>query len=82
MFTYEEMRAATRNFKPDLILGEGGFGTVYKGVLDESVRSSFKNTLVAVKELNPEGFQGDREWLVLVSVSPPPNAPNSEIPAL
>lgn len=67
VFTYEEMRVATRNFRPDQILGEGGFGIVYKGVLDENVRPCFKYTLVAVKELNPEGFQGDREWLVMIS---------------
>ncbi|RWW62692.1 hypothetical protein BHE74_00030180 [Ensete ventricosum] len=32
-FTYEELRLATKNFRPDLILGEGGFGLVYKGHL-------------------------------------------------
>lgn len=26
IFTYSELRAATKNFRPDLILGEGGFG--------------------------------------------------------
>ncbi|CAA7395418.1 unnamed protein product [Spirodela intermedia] len=67
VFTYDEMRVATRNFRPDQILGEGGFGIVYKGVLDENVRPCFKYTLVAVKELNPEGFQGDREWLAEVN---------------
>lgn len=64
IFTYNEMRAATRNFKPDQILGEGGFGIVYRGVIDESVRPGYKSTHVAIKELDPEGFQGDREWLV------------------
>lgn len=64
-FTYAELRAATKNFRPDKILGEGGFGIVYKGVIDETVRPGFKSTLVAVKQLNPEGFQGDREWLVI-----------------
>ncbi|MQL74722.1 hypothetical protein Taro_007065 [Colocasia esculenta] len=67
IFSYSEMRAATRNFRPDQILGEGGFGTVYKGVIDENIRPGFKSTQVAVKELNPEGFQGDREWLAEVN---------------
>lgn len=58
------MRLATKRFRPDLILGEGGFGVVYKGVLDENVRPDYKTTQVAIKELNREGFQGDREWLV------------------
>jgi hypothetical protein len=64
IFTYEEMRLATKCFRPDLILGEGGFGIVYKGGIDENVRPGYKTTQVAIKELNREGFQGDREWLV------------------
>ncbi len=64
IFTYEEMRLATKRFRPDLILGEGGFGIVYKGVIDENVRPGYSTTQVAIKELNREGFQGDREWLV------------------
>lgn len=67
IFTYEEMRLATKQFRPDLILGEGGFGIVYKGVIDSSVRPGYNSTQVAIKELNPEGFQGDREWLVSTS---------------
>jgi len=64
IFTYEELRLATKHFRPDFILGEGGFGVVYKGVIDHSVRPGYKTTVVAIKELNREGFQGDREWLV------------------
>ncbi|XP_057417260.1 probable serine/threonine-protein kinase PBL17 isoform X1 [Lotus japonicus] len=67
IFTYEELRLATKHFRPDLILGEGGFGVVYKGVIDDSVRSGYKSTEVAIKELNREGFQGDREWLAEVN---------------
>lgn len=64
IFTHDEMRLATKNFRPDLILGEGGFGIVYKGVIDDTVRPGYTATQVAIKELNPEGYQGDREWLV------------------
>ncbi|KAF7111204.1 hypothetical protein CFC21_111241 [Triticum aestivum] len=67
IFTYNELRAATKNFRPDQILGEGGFGVVYKGVIDENVRIGFPSRQVAVKELNPEGFQGDKEWLAEVN---------------
>lgn len=67
IFTYEEMKLATKQFRPDYILGEGGFGVVYKGVIDESVRTPYKNTYVAIKELNPDGLQGDREWLAEVN---------------
>lgn len=64
IFTYEEMKLATKHFRPDQVLGEGGFGIVYKGVIDENVRPGYKMTQVAIKELDPEGLQGDREWLV------------------
>ncbi|KAJ0984132.1 hypothetical protein J5N97_002488 [Dioscorea zingiberensis] len=66
IFTYSELRAATKNFRPDLILGEGGFGIVYKGVIDDSVRPGFDSTKVAVKVLDRDGLQGDREWLAEV----------------
>ncbi|KAF5748635.1 Kinase superfamily protein isoform 1 [Tripterygium wilfordii] len=66
-FTYEEMTLATKRFRPDYILGEGGFGVVYKGVIDESVRPGYKKTNVAIKVLDPDGFQGDREWLAEVN---------------
>lgn len=67
IFTYEEMRLATKRFRPDLVLGEGGFGVVYKGVIDENVRPGCNTTQVAIKELNREGYQGDREWLAEVN---------------
>ena len=67
IFSYNELRLATKQFRPDFILGEGGFGVVYKGVIDDSVRAGYKSTEVAIKELNREGFQGDREWLAEVN---------------
>lgn len=67
IFAFEEMKFATKNFRPDLILGEGGFGVVYKGFIDKNVRPGFKTMQVAIKELNREGFQGDREWLAEVN---------------
>lgn len=35
IFTYRELCSATRNFKCDCLLGEGGFGRVYKGFIDD-----------------------------------------------
>ncbi|XP_042042276.1 probable serine/threonine-protein kinase PBL17 isoform X1 [Salvia splendens] len=67
IFTYEEMKLATKHFRPDQVLGEGGFGIVYKGVVDENLRPGYKMTQVAIKELDPEGLQGDREWLAEVN---------------
>lgn len=33
-FTFRELAAATKNFRPECLLGEGGFGRVYKGRLE------------------------------------------------
>ncbi|PKI63099.1 hypothetical protein CRG98_016501 [Punica granatum] len=35
LFTFSELKSAARNFGPDFLLGEGGFGKVYKGWVDE-----------------------------------------------
>ncbi|GKE09106.1 probable serine/threonine-protein kinase PBL7, partial [Tanacetum coccineum] len=35
-FTFRELAAATKNFRGDCLLGEGGFGRVYKGRLESS----------------------------------------------
>ncbi|KAK9920164.1 hypothetical protein M0R45_028723 [Rubus argutus] len=62
-FTLFELETITKSFRSDYILGEGGFGTVYKGYIDENVRVGLKSLPVAVKVLNKEGLQGHREWL-------------------
>ncbi|KAJ0095852.1 hypothetical protein Patl1_15829 [Pistacia atlantica] len=64
-FTFNELKNATRNFRPDSLLGEGGFGYVFKGWIDEHTLSPAKpgsGMVVAVKKLKPEGFQGHKEW--------------------
>ena len=68
-FTLAELRAATRGFKPEMVLGEGGFGRVYKGWVDERTLNPAKSNagvIVAVKKLKLDSFQGHREWLVRV----------------
>lgn len=66
-YTLAELKAATRNFRPDSVLGEGGFGSVFKGWIDENTLAAAKpgtGIVIAVKRLNQESFQGHREWLV------------------
>ncbi|OAY83611.1 probable serine/threonine-protein kinase PBL7 isoform X1 [Ananas comosus] len=58
-FTFRELAAATKNFREDCLLGEGGFGRVYKGHLENG-------QVVAVKQLDRNGLQGNREFLVEV----------------
>ncbi|KAG0457723.1 hypothetical protein HPP92_022601 [Vanilla planifolia] len=66
-FTLFELETITKSFRSDYILGEGGFGTVYKGYIDENVRVGLKSLPVAVKVLNKQGLQGHREWLTEVN---------------
>jgi hypothetical protein len=66
-FTFNDLKTATKNFRPDSLLGEGGFGHVYKGWIDEHTLAPSRpgsGLVVAVKKLKPEGFQGHKEWLV------------------
>ncbi|OMO93731.1 hypothetical protein COLO4_16715 [Corchorus olitorius] len=65
-FELSELRAITHNFSSNFLLGEGGFGKVHKGYVDENLRQGLKAQPVAVKLLDIEGLQGHREWLAEV----------------
>lgn len=66
IFSYLELKTATRNFRSDTVLGEGGFGKVYKGWLEE--KAPTRTTVIAVKKLNSESLQGFEEWQVILTV--------------
>lgn len=69
-FTFSELKNATRNFRPDSVLGEGGFGSVFKGWVDEHSLAASKpgvGIVIAVKRLNQEGLQGHKEWLAEIN---------------
>ncbi|KAJ0053050.1 hypothetical protein Pint_02562 [Pistacia integerrima] len=65
-FQLSELRSITHNFSTNFLLGEGGFGTVHKGYVDDNLRQGLKAQAVAVKLLDIEGLQGHREWLAEV----------------
>ncbi|WVZ96362.1 hypothetical protein U9M48_042013 [Paspalum notatum var. saurae] len=59
-FSYKDLFHATRGFKNKNLLGEGGFGKVYKGVLPLSKAE------VAVKRMSHESRQGMKEFVTEV----------------
>ncbi|KAM7485626.1 hypothetical protein LguiA_001635 [Lonicera macranthoides] len=70
IFTFNELRSATRNFKLD-VLGEGGFGIVFKGWVDEKTYSPSRvgvGKAVAIKRLRRESMQGLAEGLMEVEI--------------
>ncbi|GLT64699.1 hypothetical protein SLA2020_371760 [Shorea laevis] len=60
-YTYRELQTATEDFSPLNKIGEGGFGSVYKGRLRGG-------KVVAIKVLSAESRQGVREFLTEIKV--------------
>ncbi|KAK8586859.1 hypothetical protein V6N12_021382 [Hibiscus sabdariffa] len=68
-FSFNDLKLATRSFRPESLLGEGGFGCVFKGWISENGTAPVKpgtGLSVAVKTLNHDGLQGHKEWLEIV----------------
>lgn len=55
VFSFSELKMATKGFSRGLMIGEGGFGCVYRGIV--SAPCSDLKMEVAVKRLNRHGFQ-------------------------
>ena len=53
-FSFSEIEEATRNFDLSLKIGEGGYGSIYKGLL--------RYTQVAIKMLHAHSMQGPSEF--------------------
>lgn len=69
-FKFNDLNLATRMFHPESIIGQGGFGHVYKGWIDQNTFAAAKwgtGLVIAVKRLSPEAAQGHHEWLVNIS---------------
>ncbi|XP_077235177.1 protein kinase superfamily protein [Tasmannia lanceolata] len=64
-FSFSELRDATNDFSRLLKIGEGGFGSVYKGFVKPS-EGNGDQIVVAVKMLNKNGLQGHKQWMAEV----------------
>ncbi|KAL0916868.1 hypothetical protein M5K25_014415 [Dendrobium thyrsiflorum] len=61
-FPFGDLAAATKNFADQLKLGEGGFGSVYRGFLAEP------KIEVAIKRVSKESQQGKKEYISEVKI--------------
>lgn len=61
IYTLNEIERATNNFDTSRVLGEGGFGLVYSGTLDDGRK-------VAVKILKRDNHHGGQEFLAEVEM--------------
>ncbi|XP_024375656.1 L-type lectin-domain containing receptor kinase IX.1 [Physcomitrium patens] len=61
IFTYRELSDATKGFSENELLGQGGFGKVFRGVL----RSG---TMIAVKKISEGSDQGEQQFVAEVSI--------------
>ncbi|KAM2280342.1 hypothetical protein ACFX1S_041075 [Malus domestica] len=59
-FSFAEIEEATQSFNPSLKIGEGGYGSIFKG--------SLCHTQVAIKMLNAQSMQGPSEFQQEVDV--------------
>lgn len=59
-YPYQELALATRDFAVEGKLGEGGFGSVYKGRLN--------GVDVAIKRVSKDGKQGKKEYISEVTI--------------
>lgn len=67
VFTFNELKQITQNFRQDHMLGGGGFGSVFKGFIAQDLRQDRHPIPVAVKVHDGDNSnQGHREWLAEV----------------
>ncbi|XP_026439999.1 serine/threonine-protein kinase PCRK1-like [Papaver somniferum] len=67
VFTFSDLKSCTKNFGRSVMIGEGGFGCVYRGVI-RSLEDPQVKIDVAVKQLSRKGHQGHKEWVTEVNV--------------
>lgn len=60
-FSFKQMELATNNFNNCSQIGQGGYGSVYRGTLEDG-------TMVAVKRALEGSLQGEKEFLTEIEL--------------
>ncbi|KAF2285066.1 hypothetical protein GH714_037710 [Hevea brasiliensis] len=69
IFTFAELRVITQSFSRNNFLGEGGFGPVYKGFVDDKLRPGLEAQPVAVKSLDLDGYSATLPWSTRMKIA-------------
>ncbi|KAE8008946.1 hypothetical protein FH972_005404 [Carpinus fangiana] len=65
-FKYKDIKKATNNFHDSMRLGEGGYGIVYKGILN--IKDDNTATEIAVKQFSRDRIKGKDDFLAELTI--------------
>jgi hypothetical protein len=65
-FKYKDIKKATNNFHESMRLGKGGFGIVYKGILN--IKDHNTATEIAVKQFSGDKIKGKDDFLAELTI--------------
>ena len=65
-FKYKDLKKATNNFHESMMLGQSGFGVVYKGILQDKDHKT--STEIAVKKFSRDSIQSKDDFLAELTI--------------
>ncbi|PRQ25256.1 putative protein kinase RLK-Pelle-L-LEC family [Rosa chinensis] len=69
-FKYKELKDATNNFHASMILGQGGFGVVYRGTLRDlnDANATNESAEIAVKQFSRDNIKGKDDFMAELTI--------------
>ncbi|PRQ25261.1 putative protein kinase RLK-Pelle-L-LEC family [Rosa chinensis] len=69
-FKYKELKDATNNFHASMILGQGGFGVVYRGTLRDfdEANATNESAEIAVKQFSRDNIKGKDDFMAELTI--------------